>query len=155
MFKLINNEINQSVNQPVKKSIRSYQVSHFLSVPQIFNSLIELVSSCGNYNQYRRRFSDCSGFRFPILGVHLKDLIAVHVALTDWADREKTRVNLNKIHQLYSILQVLAHIQTNPPTIEANMDLLNLLTVSTITSHNGQYYNQPANSQYHNQPGHS
>ncbi|XP_031440550.1 RAS guanyl-releasing protein 2 isoform X1 [Clupea harengus] len=102
---------------------------------KIFNSLIELVSSCGNYNQYRRRFSDCSGFRFPILGVHLKDLIAVHVALTDWADREKTRVNLNKIHQLYSILQVLAHIQTNPPTIEANMDLLNLLTVSLDQYH--------------------
>uniref|UniRef100_A0A3B3RY83 RAS guanyl releasing protein 2 n=1 Tax=Paramormyrops kingsleyae TaxID=1676925 RepID=A0A3B3RY83_9TELE len=94
-----------------------------------FNSLTELVTSCGNYSQYRRRFSECSGFRFPILGVHLKDLIAVHVALPDWTDSEKTRVNLTKTQQLYVILQELALVQTMPPSIEANIDLLNLLTV--------------------------
>lgn len=98
--------------------------------PQVFNSLIELVTSCGNYSQYRRRFSDCTGFRFPILGVHLKDLIAVHVALSDWADPGKSRVNLAKSQQLYVILQELALIQTTPPSIDANTDLLNLLTVS-------------------------
>ena len=96
---------------------------------QIFNSLIELVTSCGNYSQYRRRFADCSGFKFPILGVHLKDLIAVHVALPDWTDPEKTRVNLAKTQQLYAILQELALVQTTPPNVEANTDLLNLLTV--------------------------
>ncbi|KAI4900870.1 hypothetical protein NFI96_019635 [Prochilodus magdalenae] len=95
---------------------------------KIFNSLIELVTSCGNYSQYRRRFADCSGFRFPILGVHLKDLIAVHVALPDWTNPEKTRVNLAKTQQLYVILQELALVQTTPPNIEANPDLLNLLT---------------------------
>lgn len=96
---------------------------------QIFNSLLDLVTSSGNYSQYRRRFSECSGFRFPILGVHLKDLIAVHVALPDWADDEKTRVNLTKTQQLYSILHELALVQTMPPNIDANTDLLNLLTV--------------------------
>lgn len=97
---------------------------------QVFNNLIELVTSCGNYSQYRKRFSECSGFRFPILGVHLKDLIAVHVALPDWVDKEKTRVNLAKTQQLYAILQELALIQSTPPSIDANTDLLNLLTVS-------------------------
>lgn len=97
---------------------------------QVFNSLIELVTSCGNYSQYRKRFSECSGFRFPILGVHLKDLIAVHVALPDWADKEKTRVNLTKTQQLHTILQELALIQNTPPNIDANTDLVNLLTVS-------------------------
>lgn len=100
---------------------------------QVFNSLIELVTSCGNYSQYRKRFSECSGFRFPILGVHLKDLIAVHVALPDWADKEKTMVNLAKTQQLYTILQELALIQTTPPNTDANTDLLNLLTVSEKT----------------------
>ncbi|XP_072573270.1 RAS guanyl-releasing protein 2-like isoform X2 [Paramormyrops kingsleyae] len=100
-----------------------------------FNSLTELVTSCGNYSQYRRRFSECSGFRFPILGVHLKDLIAVHVALPDWTDSEKTRVNLTKTQQLYVILQELALVQTMPPSIEANIDLLNLLTVSLDQYH--------------------
>lgn len=97
---------------------------------QVFNNLIELVTSCGNYSQYRKRFSECLGFRFPILGVHLKDLIAVHVALPDWVDKEKTRVNLTKTQQLYAILQELALIQTTAPNIDANTDLLNLLTVS-------------------------
>ncbi|XP_054914546.1 RAS guanyl-releasing protein 2 isoform X2 [Poeciliopsis prolifica] len=102
---------------------------------KVFNNLIELVTSCGNYSQYRKRFSECSGFRFPILGVHLKDLIAVHVALPDWADKEKTRVNLAKTQQLYAILQELTLIQTTPPHIESNPDLLNLLTVSLDQYH--------------------
>ncbi|XP_026177193.1 RAS guanyl-releasing protein 2 isoform X2 [Mastacembelus armatus] len=102
---------------------------------KVFNSLIELVTSCGNYSQYRKRFSECCGFRFPILGVHLKDLIAVHVALPDWADKEKTRVNLAKTQQLYTILQELALIQATPPSIDANTDLLNLLTVSLDQYH--------------------
>lgn len=112
----------------------SSQCIYFNSSPsflQVFNNLIELVTSCGNYSQYRKRFSECLGFRFPILGVHLKDLIAVHVALPDWADKEKTRVNLAKTQQLYAILQELALIQNTPPSIDANTDLLNLLTVST------------------------
>lgn len=88
------------------------------------------MTSCGNYSQYRKRFSECSGFRFPILGVHLKDLIAVHVALPDWMDKEKTRVNLTKTQQLYAILQELALVQNTAPSIDANTDLLNLLTVS-------------------------
>lgn len=89
-----------------------------------------MLTSCGNYSQYRRRFAECTGFRFPILAVNLKDLIAVHVALSDWADPQKTRVNLTKTQQLYAILQELALVQNNPPNIEANTDLLNLLTVS-------------------------
>ncbi|XP_032439375.1 RAS guanyl-releasing protein 2 isoform X2 [Xiphophorus hellerii] len=102
---------------------------------KVFNNLIELVTSCGNYSQYRKRFSECSGFRFPILGVHLKDLIAVHVALPDWTDKEKTRVNLAKTQQLYAILQELTLIQTTPPNVESNSDLLNLLTVSLDQYH--------------------
>ncbi|XP_016376834.1 RAS guanyl-releasing protein 2-like [Sinocyclocheilus rhinocerous] len=44
---------------------------------KVFEGLVELVTSFGNYSRYRQSFSECSGFRFPILGVHLKDLIAV------------------------------------------------------------------------------
>ncbi|XP_056156081.1 RAS guanyl-releasing protein 2-like [Lampris incognitus] len=102
---------------------------------KVFNELVELVTSCGNYSHYRKRFSECSSFRFPILGVHLKDLIAVHVALPDWADKEKTRVNLAKTQQLYGILQELALIQATSPNIDANTDLVNLLTVSLDQYH--------------------
>uniref|UniRef100_A0AAR2IXG8 RAS guanyl releasing protein 2 (calcium and DAG-regulated) n=1 Tax=Pygocentrus nattereri TaxID=42514 RepID=A0AAR2IXG8_PYGNA len=102
---------------------------------KLFDGLVELVTSCGNYSRYRQRFSECTGFRFPILGVHLKDLIAVHVALPDWADPEKSRVNLTKTQQLYTILQELALIQSTPPSIDANPDLLNLLIVSLDQYH--------------------
>lgn len=98
---------------------------------QVFESLVELITSSANYSRYRQRFSECTGFRFPILGVHLKDLIAVHVTLPDWADPEKTQVNLTKTQQLYTILQELALIQATPPEIDAIPDLLNLLIVST------------------------
>ncbi|KAL7844433.1 hypothetical protein SRHO_G00229720 [Serrasalmus rhombeus] len=102
---------------------------------KLFDGLVELVTSCGNYSRYRQRFSECTGFHFPILGVHLKDLIAVHVALPDWADPEKSRVNLTKTQQLYTILQELALIQSTPPSIDANPDLLNLLIVSLDQYH--------------------
>uniref|UniRef100_A0A8C1TEB7 RAS guanyl releasing protein 2 n=1 Tax=Cyprinus carpio TaxID=7962 RepID=A0A8C1TEB7_CYPCA len=102
---------------------------------KVFNSLLDLLTSCGNYSHYRRRFAECTGFRFPILAVNLKDLIAVHVALADWTDPQKTRVNLTKTQQLYAILQELALVQNNPPNIEANTDLLNLLTVSLDQYH--------------------
>ncbi|XP_069036329.1 RAS guanyl-releasing protein 2-like [Lepisosteus oculatus] len=104
-------------------------------ISKVFDSLTELVTSCGNYSNYRKRFAECEGFRFPILGVHLKDLIAVHVALPDWADKDKTRVNLVKTQQLYAILQELAQIQATPPRVDANPDLLNLLTVSLDQYH--------------------
>ncbi|KAJ8266117.1 hypothetical protein GJAV_G00126120 [Gymnothorax javanicus] len=100
-----------------------------------FSDLTELVTSSGNYRKYRRRFSESTGFRFPILGVHLKDLVAVHVALPDWADPGRTRVNLAKTQQLYAILQELAEVQATPPQVDANTDLLNLLTVSLDQFH--------------------
>ncbi|XP_029468662.1 RAS guanyl-releasing protein 2 isoform X2 [Rhinatrema bivittatum] len=97
---------------------------------KIFEGLTELVTSCGNYSQYRKRFSECAGFRFPILGVHLKDLIAVHVALSDWLDKAKTQINGVKMQQLYTILNELVLIQALKPPFDANVDLINLLTVS-------------------------
>ncbi|XP_063058677.1 RAS guanyl-releasing protein 2 [Engraulis encrasicolus] len=104
---------------------------------KLFNSLVEVVTSSGNYGNYRQRFSECAGgFRFPILGVHLKDLIAVHVALPDWADSgSKSRVNLVKTQQLHAILQELATVQTTPPSITERSDLLNLLKVSLTQYH--------------------
>ncbi len=128
----ISNETNKVHTTPVTYTYTSdptwLVASEYLF--QIFNSLLDLLTSFGNYSHYRRRFAECTGFRFPILAVNLKDLIAVHVALADWADPQKTRVNLIKTQQLFAILQELALVQNNPPNIEANTDLLNLLTVS-------------------------
>ncbi|XP_032654078.1 RAS guanyl-releasing protein 2 isoform X1 [Chelonoidis abingdonii] len=97
---------------------------------KLWESMTELVTSLGNYSRYRRCLAECVGFRFPILGVHLKDLVAVHVALPDWLDRAHTRVNGTKMQQLFGILNELVLVQSIKPPFEANMDLINLLTVS-------------------------
>lgn len=95
---------------------------------QDWNEMTELVSSNGNYCNYRKAFADCVGFKIPILGVHLKDLIAVHVIFPDWVDENK--VNIVKMQQLSITLSELVSLQTASHHLEPNMDLINLLTVS-------------------------
>ncbi|CAH2324856.1 RAS guanyl-releasing 2 isoform X1 [Pelobates cultripes] len=97
---------------------------------KVFDSLLELLTSSDNYSRYRRRFALCEGFRFPALGVHLKDLMALHVALPDWNDKAKTTINISKMRQVYKVVHELTEAQRLEPPVKANSDLLNLLTVS-------------------------
>lgn len=97
--------------------------------PQLWEGLTELVTATGNYSNYRRRLAACVGFRFPILGVHLKDLVALQLALPDWLDPARTRLNGAKMKQLFSILEELAMVTSLRPPVQANPDLLSLLTV--------------------------
>lgn len=97
--------------------------------PQLWEGLTELVTATGNYGNYRRRLAACAGFRFPILGVHLKDLVALQLALPDWLDPARTRLNGAKMKQLFSILEELAMVTSVRPPVQANPDLLSLLTV--------------------------
>lgn len=87
------------------------------------------MTATGNYSNYRRRLAACVGFRFPILGVHLKDLVALQLALPDWLDPARTRLNGAKMKQLFSILEELAMVNSLQPPVQANPDLLSLLTV--------------------------
>uniref|UniRef100_A0A673T555 RAS guanyl releasing protein 3 n=1 Tax=Suricata suricatta TaxID=37032 RepID=A0A673T555_SURSU len=104
--------------------------SHLSSeVTKNWNEMTELVSSNGNYCNYRKAFADCEGFKIPILGVHLKDLIAVHVIFPDWT--EDNKVNIVKMHQLSVTLSELVSLQNASHHLEPNMDLINLLTQPT------------------------
>ncbi|XP_064914112.1 ras guanyl-releasing protein 3 isoform X4 [Columba livia] len=108
--------------------------SHLSSeVTKDWNEMTELVSSNGNYCNYRKAFADCVGFKVPILGVHLKDLIAVHVIFPDWIDENK--VNIVKMQQLSITLSELVSLQTASHHLEPNMDLINLLTLSLDLYH--------------------
>uniref|UniRef100_A0A8B9PD88 RAS guanyl releasing protein 3 n=1 Tax=Apteryx owenii TaxID=8824 RepID=A0A8B9PD88_APTOW len=108
--------------------------SHLSSeVTKDWNEMTELVSSNGNYCNYRKAFADCVGFKIPILGVHLKDLIAVHVIFPDWIDDNK--VNIVKMQQLSITLSELVSLQTASHHLEPNMDLINLLTLSLDLYH--------------------
>ncbi|OBS81516.1 hypothetical protein A6R68_20249 [Neotoma lepida] len=97
---------------------------------KLWEGLTELVTATGNYSNYRRRLAACVGFRFPILGVHLKDLVALQLALPDWLDPGRTKLNGAKMRQLFSILEELAMVTSLRPPVQANPDLLSLLTVS-------------------------
>ncbi|KAJ7340905.1 hypothetical protein JRQ81_004192 [Phrynocephalus forsythii] len=108
--------------------------SHLSSeVTKDWNEMTELVSSNGNYCNYRKAFADCVGFKIPILGVHLKDLIAVHVIFPDWINENK--VNIVKMQHLSVTLNELISLQTAAHHLEPNMDLINMLTLSLDLYH--------------------
>ncbi|CAF4380968.1 unnamed protein product, partial [Rotaria sordida] len=50
---------------------------------RFLGEMTDLLSSNSNYAQYRKSLSECEGFKIPIIGVHLKDIISLHVALQD------------------------------------------------------------------------
>lgn len=89
--------------------------------------MTDLLSSCRNYDNYRQAYSRCTGFKIPILGVHLKDLISVNEAMSDYV--EDNKVNVQKLQALYSHINELIQLQQIPPRLDANKDLVHLLTV--------------------------
>ncbi|XP_060943245.1 ras guanyl-releasing protein 3 isoform X1 [Limanda limanda] len=113
-------------------SISRLKETHSYLAPEvvkIWSEMTELVSSSNNYSCYRKAFIESQGFKIPILGVHLKDLIAVHVVFPDWID-DSNKVNLVKMNQLYMTFNELVSLQSAAAQVEPNMDLIYLLTLS-------------------------
>ncbi|XP_043918808.1 RAS guanyl-releasing protein 1-like [Protopterus annectens] len=96
-------------------------------VVKTLNEMTELVSSNSNYSNYRRIYSECTGFKIPIVGVHLKDLVSVYEALPDYL--EDNKMNLSKLQTLYNLVSELTQLQQATPPFEANKDLIHLLSV--------------------------
>ncbi|XP_077468167.1 RAS guanyl-releasing protein 4 [Stigmatopora argus] len=97
-------------------------------ITKALSEMTELLSSRSNYGNYRRVYGECSGFKVPILGVHLKDLIVLNEALPDFVDGDK--INLSKLQHLHSNINELLELHALSPPFEANKDLLHLLTLS-------------------------
>uniref|UniRef100_A0AAY4DC33 RAS guanyl releasing protein 4 n=1 Tax=Denticeps clupeoides TaxID=299321 RepID=A0AAY4DC33_9TELE len=97
-------------------------------VTKALSEMTELLSSYSNYSNYRRIYSECTSFKVPILGVHLKDLISLNEALPDYL--EDNKINLGKLQHIYSNISDLLAIHKCKPPFEANKDLLHLLTLS-------------------------
>ena len=95
---------------------------------QALLELTELLSAHNNYARYRRAWAGCTAFRLPVLGVHLKDLVALNEAQPDRLP--DGRLHLPKLNSLYLRLQELAALQRQEPPGSASEDLLHLLTVS-------------------------
>ncbi|KAM4829448.1 RAS guanyl-releasing protein 1 isoform 2-T2 [Thomomys bottae] len=97
-------------------------------INKVLGEMTELLSSCRNYDNYRRAYGECSRFKIPILGVHLKDLVSLHEAMPDYL--EDGKVNLPKLLALYNHINELVQLQEAAPPLEANKDLVHLLTLS-------------------------
>ncbi|CAN9502214.1 unnamed protein product [Ophioblennius macclurei] len=97
-------------------------------VTKVLNEMTDLLSSCRNFDNYRQAYNKCAGFKIPILGVHLKDLISVNEAMSDYVDDNK--VNVQKLQALYTHINDLIQLQQIPPRLDANKDLVHLLTLS-------------------------
>lgn len=95
---------------------------------QALLELTELLAAHNNYARYRRTWAGCTDFRLPVLGVHLKDLVALNEAQPDRLP--DGRLHLPKLNSLYLRLQELAALQQQHPPGNASEDLLHLLTVS-------------------------
>ncbi|XP_062862966.1 RAS guanyl-releasing protein 1-like [Trichomycterus rosablanca] len=95
---------------------------------KVLNEMTDLLSSSRNYENYRQAYSKCTGFKIPILGVHLKDLIAVNEAMTDYIENDK--INVQKLQALFNHINELIQLQHNLPLLDANKDLVHLLTLS-------------------------
>nr|XP_048689303.1 RAS guanyl-releasing protein 4 [Caretta caretta] len=96
-------------------------------VTKVLAEMTELLSSCCNYSAYRRAYGECAGFKIPIVGVHLKDLVSLHEALPD---RVGGQLNLSKLQGLYQQALELRALQQAAPPFKANKDLVHLLTLS-------------------------
>uniref|UniRef100_A0A9L0K9S0 RAS guanyl-releasing protein 1 n=1 Tax=Equus asinus TaxID=9793 RepID=A0A9L0K9S0_EQUAS len=97
-------------------------------INKVLGEMTELLSSYRNYDNYRRAYGECTHFKIPILGVHLKDLISLYEALPDYL--EDGKVNVPKLLTLYNHINELIQLQEVPPPLEANKDLVHLLTLS-------------------------
>ncbi|XP_006899801.1 PREDICTED: RAS guanyl-releasing protein 4 [Elephantulus edwardii] len=95
---------------------------------KVLVELTELLAAHNNYARYRRAWASCVGFRLPVLGVHLKDLVSLHQAQPDRLP--DGRLHLPKLNGLYLRLQELAALQGQRPPCSANEDLLHLLMLS-------------------------
>ncbi|XP_038263461.1 RAS guanyl-releasing protein 1 isoform X1 [Dermochelys coriacea] len=97
-------------------------------VNKVFNEMTELLSSYRNYDNYRRAYNECTNFKIPILGVHLKDLISLYEAMPNYLEDQK--INVHKLQSLYNHINELIQLQEMAPPLEANKDLVHLLTLS-------------------------
>nr|XP_042902771.1 ras guanyl-releasing protein 3 isoform X2 [Parasteatoda tepidariorum] len=95
------------------------------------SELGELLASASNFSSYRKALMEAKGFKIPILGVHMKDLISLHVALPDTI--ENGLINFRKIAQLSLIFQELWELQNSVPNLAVNSDLVNTLRLSLDT----------------------
>jgi len=112
---------------------RMYKTKDYLSNEDklFLKEMLELLSSDNNYSNYRTEVAKSKGFHLPIIGVIMKDLICLDVAVTDFIQKKTKRLcNYKKMVQLSHILCQITALGENKPAISPKEDLINMLRVS-------------------------
>ncbi|CAJ0582477.1 unnamed protein product, partial [Mesorhabditis spiculigera] len=113
--------------------------THAALAPDIkkeLHSLTQLLSVQSNFAQYRRALAESNNkVKIPIMGVHLKDLIAYNMSGNDFA---KSRITTRrKILRMASLLSYFLIFNATPLCYpDANLDLINTLKVSLDIRYN-------------------
>eukprot|EP00794_Sanderia_malayensis_P017574 gene17574-19326_t len=102
--------------------------------------VLNLLSSDGNYSQYRSEIAQFDGFCVPIIeehlsfcntGVIMKDIISLDTAVPDFLNENGRRLcHFKKVYQLAKLLKNFKCIGTTKPPILPKADLVNILRVS-------------------------
>ncbi|XP_065655585.1 RAS guanyl-releasing protein 2-B isoform X3 [Hydra vulgaris] len=91
----------------------------------------EILSSDQNYAKYRSMADQVQGFTIPVLGVVMKDLIAMETAVGDFIkEGELLLINFRKMVQLSSILEQLLKSKKMQPEVTPVNHLLHVIRVS-------------------------
>lgn len=99
-----------------------------LDCKEFLKLLMQFLSSDGNYALYRKALGDATGFLIPILGIQLKDLIALHTAVTDMVNGNL--INVQKMVRLATIVSPLLRVHITQPPVNPNMELIKMLRVT-------------------------
>ncbi|XP_078482474.1 uncharacterized protein LOC100175460 isoform X1 [Ciona intestinalis] len=90
---------------------------------------VDLLDSKSNYGAYRKAYSEAGKeFKIPIIGILMKDLIALHAALPDRVG--DGLINVRKMIGIGGRFQEISYLQRTPFPYEVNRDLVNTLRVS-------------------------
>ncbi|KRY75744.1 Ras guanyl-releasing protein 3, partial [Trichinella pseudospiralis] len=96
-----------------------------------------LLSSASNFSVYRKVLHMSHGFRIPIIGVHMKDLISLHTAIADYSPERM--INSQKFSQLACIFtNLILDIQQPHLLSNANENLINTLRVALNIPYNDE-----------------
>lgn len=95
------------------------------------NETNELLSSDKNYNKYRTKADATYGFVIPILGVVMKDLVALETAVKDYVDNNGVKlVNFHKMVQVAGILEQTLRSRHIVPLVHPKKEVFNVIRLS-------------------------
>jgi len=91
----------------------------------------ELLSSNHNYTKYRNQVAEVDGYVMPILGVIMKDLVALETAIKDHVEHNDVKlINFHKMVQVSDILNKVTGLRDTSPDVVPDKELSNIMRLS-------------------------